>query len=76
MATSCLKKNDVTFRTHNKKAGIAICHSVDGLGIEIRWGLEFVSPPFPSRPTVGPKDSPVQWVQGLLPGHKAAGAWS
>jgi hypothetical protein len=31
---------------------------------------EIFSSPYPSKPTVGPKEFPVQWVTGLVPGVK------
>ena len=52
--------------------GIATRYGLDGPGIESRWGQNF---PCPSRPALGPTLLPTQWVQGLFPGGKAAGAW-
>jgi hypothetical protein len=53
------------------------CRNSDSLqagrpGIELRWGPDF---PHPSRPSLGPIQPPIQWVQSLFPGGKAAGAW-
>ena len=47
-------------------------YELDGQGIESRWGRDF---PHPSRRALGHVQLPTQWVLGLLPGSKAAGAW-
>jgi len=52
--------------------GIATRYGLDGPGIESRWRRDF---PHPSRPALGPTQPPIQWVPGLFPGCKAAGAW-
>ena len=45
--------------------GIATGYGLDGPGIESRWGRDI---PHPSRPAVGPTQSPVQWVPSLSRG--------
>jgi hypothetical protein len=54
------------------RAGIATRYGLEGPGIEFRWWRDF---PHPSRPALGPTQSPIQWVPGLFSGGKAAGAW-
>jgi hypothetical protein len=42
--------------------GIAAGYGLDCLGIESRRGHDFTHP---SRPVLGPKQPPIQWVPGL-----------
>jgi hypothetical protein len=44
---------------------------LDGPEIEFRWGRDILHT---SRPALGPKQPPMQWVPGLFAGGKAAGA--
>jgi hypothetical protein len=51
---------------------IATRYGLDDPGIESRCGQDF---PHPSRPTLGPTHSSIQWLPVLYSGGKAAGAW-
>jgi hypothetical protein len=57
----------------DSSVGIATRYGLDGPGIESRWRRDI---PHLSRPALGPTQPPIQWVPGLFPGSKAAGAWS
>jgi len=51
--------------------GIETGYGLDGPGIESRWGAKLHL----SRPSLGPTQSPVQWVPGLSRGQRTAGTW-
>ena len=67
------KMRDTVFvcLTRGSSFGIANRYGLDGPGIESRWGRDF---PHLFRPALGPTQPPIQWVPGLFPGGKAAGA--
>jgi hypothetical protein len=50
--------------------GIATCYGLDGAGIELRSGRNF---PHPSRPALGPTQSPIKWIPGHFPEIKRPG---
>jgi hypothetical protein len=66
------KRKKSIFKVRDSSVGIATRYGLDGPGIESRWGRDF---PHPSRPALEPTLPPTQWVPGLFPGGKAAGAW-
>jgi hypothetical protein len=50
--------------------GIASRYGLNGPRIESRWRQDL---PHPSRPTLGPTQPLIQWVQGLVPEVKRQG---
>jgi hypothetical protein len=56
----------------DSSVGIATYDELDGLRIESWWERVF---PYPSRPTLEPTQSSLQWLTGLFRGGKAAGPW-
>ena len=50
--------------------GIVTHYGLDDPGIASQWDRHFLS-----RTDMGPTMPPAQWVPGLFPGSKEAGAW-
>jgi len=61
-----------TFGGRDSSVGIATRYGLEGPRIESWWRRDFSHP---SRPALGSTQHPIQWVPGLFPGGKAAGAW-
>ena len=55
----------------DSSVGIATRYRLEGLGIESRCEIFRTC----SNRPMGPTQPPIQWVPGLFPGGKAAGAW-
>ena len=60
----------VTSVGRDNSVGIATCYGLDDPRIESRQRRDFL---YPSRPTLGPTQSPIQWVPGLSWGVKRQG---
>ena len=43
----------------DSSAGLVTCYGLDGPEFESRWRRDF---PYPSRPPLGPTQSPIQWI--------------
>jgi hypothetical protein len=69
----CFDHLEAYFVGRDSSVGIATRYGLDGPGIKSRCGRDFQHN---DRPVLGPTQPPVQWVPGLFPGGKAAGAWS
>jgi len=50
-------------------------YGLDGPAYELLWEQEIFSFPQPCRPTLGPTQSPVEWVPGHFAEHKVVGTW-
>jgi hypothetical protein len=57
------------------EAEIATRNGLEGSGLESRWGQVAVFSAHSSRPALGPTHPPLQWLPGLFPRDKGAGAW-
>ena len=65
--------NFVLYLGGKRTVGIATRYRLDDTGIESRLGWRDYL--HLSRPALGPSQSPVQWVPGLLPEGKVAEVW-
>jgi len=51
---------------------IVTCYGLDCLGIESKWGQDFLHL---SRLALGPTQAPSKWVRDLFPECKTTGVW-
>ena len=56
----------------DRVVGTATLYELEGPVLESQWGRGFSHP---SRPVLGPTQSPIKTVPVFFPGGKAAGAW-
>jgi len=56
--------NSFTVVSRENSVGIVIRYGLGGPGIESRWGRDFLHP---TIPTLGPTQSTVKWLPGLIP---------
>ena len=67
-SSGILQKRDCTLFYHDRSTGIATCYGLDGLGIESRWGRDFLHL---SRPALGGPPSLLYNAYRVFPGVKS-----
>ena len=62
----------LTLASRDSSVAIATRYGLNGPGFDTWWEQDL---PHPLRPALGPTQPPTEFVPGLFPGGKAAGAW-